>query len=456
MSKPADQFALNKAMRARAEQLTNLFKEQGIPLVCVYTSWEDAERAFYSCWGPNIADIGLIYRTKAGKQVSETEVLETYGFKCRSNNFNEMLVEIDARRFQMIVCDPNGQNPRSMLLAEVLKNAGKLFKHCGLPEDCNLYDETVDNGKVKLRMDLIFVPKGKVEEGDKFATTEFALTKYSYQAQTGNARNIDFFSWPQGTTCSDDVSGQKFLRPQCLDEETGVFNEFWIGAENTGKSVQDMQTETAEESAAAAARGKGTAVRSGCFGWEKLPNMFYFIQVPRKQDAPKWRRKSGAFAWTPTAAKDGADDDLGVDEADYSGGPCYRSLSGTTQASELESARLSRGSYAGKSQGVQSKTVERAKGETITVTCTMVVVVDGDGPPPGSDVKFLWYSKLMPMMDIAGNRKNLHDPEANLTNGPLTKEVMKAIDGKQQVYSAPPQVPHMPMAPTVGVPAEIS
>jgi len=158
-------------------------------------------------------------------------------------------------------------------------------------------------------MDLIFAPKGEVAEGDEFAAKEFALTKYSYQAQTGNARNIDLFSHPQGTACSDDVSGKKFLRPQCFDETTGKNNDFWFEAENTGKSVEDMHTETAEESAAAAARGKGTAVRSGCLGWEKLPNLFHFIQIPREQERSEPVRSSiaqptfssglsGASAWT--------------------------------------------------------------------------------------------------------------------------------------------------------------
>ena len=176
-SQPVDQLTLNKCMRAKADALSKLFKELGIPLECVYTSWEDAMRAYASAGGSNIADVGLLFRTPSGEEVSAEKALETYGFKCRSNNFHEVLVEVDARTFSIIVSDPDGSNPRSMVLSEVLKNAGKLFKHCGLPEDCNLYDESVDNDKVKLRMDLIFAPKGTVAEGEEFATKEFALTK---------------------------------------------------------------------------------------------------------------------------------------------------------------------------------------------------------------------------------------------------------------------------------------
>lgn len=452
------QFELNKLMRARAGALTKMFRELGVPLECVYTSWEDASRALGSCLGSNIADIGLVFRTPAGKGVSDQEAMETYGFKCRSNNFHEVLVEVDARRFQIIVCDADGQAPRSMFLDEVLKNAGKLFKHCGLPADCNLYDESVDNGHVKLRMDLIFAPKGEVAEGKELATKEFALTYYNYAARDKNARNIHLFSHPQGTACSDDVSGKKFLRPQCYDAAAEKLNSFWFEAENTGKSVQDMHTETTEESAAAAARGKGTAVRSGCLGWEKLPNLFHFIQVPRKQDAPVLRGGGLSAAWS------GDPEDVDVPTYRSLGGPpapaqVIRSLSGTVRkgavASKLESARLSRGSYAAEDLGVQSKTVERAAGEPLTITCSMVVVIDGDDPPPVADVKFLW-DKLKAMMKIAGEAKDLHDPAAKLTEGVLKPEVMEQIVQKQKTDPAPPQMPPMPVAPKVGVPLEVA
>ena len=104
---------------------------------------------------------------------------------------------------------------------------------------------------------------------------------------------------------------------------------------------------------------------------------------------------------------------------------------------------------------MQSKTVERAKGEPITITCSMVVVVDGDDPPAVADVKFLW-EKIKTMMKIAGEAKDLHDPEAKLTEGPLTVATMEAIEKKQKVNPAPPQMPPMPTAPKVGVPVEVS
>ena len=468
------QYKLNKSMQAKATALNKLFKAQNIPLYVTYTSWEDAMRAWNSALGSNIADLGLVFRTLSGETVSEQEVVETYGFKCRSSNFDEMLVEIDSRKFKIIVSDSDGRNPRSMILSDALKQAGSLFKDYGLPEDCDLYDPSVDNKNVKLRIDIIFAPNGAAPALGSFATKEFALTKYSYQAKTGDARNINLLAHPQGTACSDDTSDKQYLRPQCKGPD-GAMNDFWFEAEDTGKSVQDMHTETTEESAQAAARGKGTAVRSGCDGWDKLFNTFHFIQVPRKQeyqdeddDESKFLSKGCKTFLKPKCkgGSGGSDSDCkGGSDSDSEEGPVLRSCGSSSLSSapdyrsgssSLSSARVSRGTFAGKSFGVQSKTVQRAKGEPITITSTMVIMMDGDGPPPVGDIQHLWKT-IDRMMKIAGGEpKNLHDPTAKLTTGAeLTKTDMDKIEKKQKTNPAPPQKPPMPVAPIVGVPMDL-
>ena len=302
-------------------------------------------------------------------------------------------------------------------------------------------------------------------------------SQYSYQARTGNAKNLDLFSHPQGTACSDDTSGQKLLRPQVYDPETKKLNEFWFEAEDTGKQVEDMHTETGAESAAAAARGKGTAVRSGMDGWEKLPGLFHYIQVPREQErsvpvrssiAQPCKSVGAASAWSggpPTksfkasaAASAGAclaptEDEVPEEEEEAPGALCYRSLSAPPSAAPaaITSARLSRGTFAEEGKGVQSKTVKRAKGEPITISCTMVLMIDGDGAPPIDKVKFIW-EKVKTMMKIAGEAKDLHDPKAGLTTGaPLAEKDLLDITEKQKDFPAPPQ---MPVAPIVGMVVE--
>ena len=488
-SKPLSQSELNQKMRNRADALSKLFKELGIPLECLYTSWEDAMRAYGSAQGPNITDVGLVFRNQAG----DTRSAETFGFKIRSGNFNEILIEIDARCFKIVVPDANGQNPRMVTLAYALENAGKLFKHAGLPEDCNLYCPEYDNGNIKLRLDMIFAPQGEKATGAEWAAKEFSLTGYNYQAREKNARNIGLFSHPQGTSCADDGNGKLYLRPQVWDDAKKELAAFWTEAEDTGKTVQDMHTETAEESAAAAARGKGTAVRAGCDGWDKLPNLFSYIQIPRVQTrnapvrssiasavlavapapalASAVSAASAASAWqngpptksfkaSPLSTKGvhyrslGAsaqdpvyDEEDGEEDEDET--PCMRSLgsSAPLPPPSLTSARLSRGSYAGIHPGVKSDSVERAK-EPITITCTLVFMLASDDAPDTATVTAAW-SSLQRMAKIAGTPKELMDKDAKLTTGePLTKEDEQDISDKQAVHPAPPQ---MPTAPIVGM-----
>ena len=441
------QSEYNQMMRALAEALTKKFKELGIPLKCTYTSWEDAMRAYGSGLGPNITDIGLVFRNEAGK----TGSAETFGFKIRSDNFNEVLIEIDARRFKIVVSDPSGQNPRIVTLAHALENAGRLFKHAGLPEDCNLYYPELDNSKVKLRLDLIFAPQGEKEEGAEWAVKEFSLTGYNYQARDGNARNIGLWCHPQGTSCADDGDGKLYLRPQVWDETKQELSAFWTEAEDTGKTVQDMHTETAEESEAARLRGKGTAVRAGCDGWDSVPNLFSYIQIPRVQtrNAPRRGPIAAPMDLPPGAAPSWAEMEEEEDEP-----PRYRSSRSVATAPRpsLTSARLSRGSYAGVHPGIRSTTVERAK-EPITITCTMVFMLGGEEIPDTETVTSCW-SVLQRMAKIAGTPKELMDAPANLTTGaPLSKDDFADIAEKQVVHPAtsPPVAQVVPKPPVVGM-----
>jgi hypothetical protein len=490
------QFDLNRLMAARATALTKMFSTLSIPLECVYTSWEDAMRAHRSCLGPNIKDVGLVFRNAKGKEGGA----ETFGFKVRSNNFNEIIVEIDSRVFNIPISKKDGSEPRMVTLAYALEHAGELFSHCGLPADCNLYHPELDNGKVKLRIDLIFAPKGERAPDEEFAAKEFSLTTYSYQARDGNARNIDLFSHPQGTSCRDDGSAKGMLRPQCVvpspaNPGAEMLADFWIEAEDTGKAVQDMHTESVAESQAAAARGKGTAVRT-MEGWDRLPNLFHFIQVPRVQDRPppvrppladpyfdsgmsakkqkspppsEWEMVEGEMGESEDddvmphycSLSSGPISDAPVEEAMYRGassGPQYRdfsdnhrmrSLSSAPRASsKLTSARISRGSYAGESPGVRSKAVVRAP-EPITITSTIVVMCDGDEPPEVDQVKHLWET-VKRMQRTAGEAKHLMDKSAGLTTGaPLTKADLKDIEDKHAVHGPTP--PQMPVAPLVGM-----
>ena len=244
-----------------------------------------------------------------------------------------------------------------------------------------------------------------------------------------------------------------------------------------------MHTETQAESQAAADRGKGTAVRTGMNNWDRLPNIFHSIQIPRVQDRPAPVRQpisapvsypSAAAQWNamPAAKKvkglGGSPLAIPVDEAESdadeagekqptyrsmgpSSGPVtYRSLGAPAPPSAVTSARLSRGSYAGVDPGVKSKTVVRAK-EPIRIQSTLVFMLSSEQPPETAAVKDTW-AVVQRMVKLAGEAKELMDPDAGLTTGkPLTEEDAMDIADKQKEHPAPPQVPDMPTAPIVGM-----
>lgn len=302
------------------------------------------------------------------------------------------------------------------------------------------------------------------------------------------------------------MSGTQRLFPQVV--VNGRLYKFWTEAEATGKNVDDMDTETAEEAMAAAVRGKGTAVETGVQGWNNLSNLFHLIQIPLVQHAESCSPVSTYVPWFHgmTAAQMWCDNPLnpaaslypGVDPAllqpnppfnvpvgeldddapfnalvgelddDYNDDhdtvekPTYRSVSAqphvyrsmravTALASTLEGVRISRGICAGLCTGVQTKNVKRAANEPITITTTMVVMQDGDNAPKYEDVCKLW-NIITGMMKIAGEPKDLHNPDAGLTTcNALTKQDKQSIEAKQKVHPAPPQVPSMPVAPIVGM-----
>ena len=117
----------------------------------VNVSWEDGMRSMDSCWGPNISDVGLLYKL-------DDSTSKAVGIKVRTDNMNEALAEVDARTFKVVISDPHGTNPRTDTLDNVLKEAGKHFLHTGLADDANLYSKDVDGGRIKLRIECIFAP----------------------------------------------------------------------------------------------------------------------------------------------------------------------------------------------------------------------------------------------------------------------------------------------------------
>jgi hypothetical protein len=103
--------------------------------------------------------------------------------------------------------------------------------------------------------------------------------------------------------------------------------------------------------------------------------------------------------------------------------------------------RLSRGTYAGKANGIQRKSVVRAKGNPISLTCSLVLAQPyGTVPPVDALVEMNELREKMAA--TAGVEKRLMDPDANLTTAePLTPELLEEVDKNIAKKNAPAITP---------------
>ena len=451
---------------------------------CIKTTWRDCDRVAGSSGGSNICDMGLKFRTEEGKP-AET------GFKLSWENFNPKVGRVDAMNFKVMVCDPDGSNGRLVPLRDALKDMGKLGKHAGVPEDCeDLYEPSVDDQCI-LYLEAIFAPLGdKVAGSDDPPQREFCLTSYNYTGCDGNGTTLDLAIHPQGCAISDATTGTKMVRAQAYDEEKKVLNGFYFQAEATGKSMDDIHTETGAESAAAAARGKGVAVQMGPPGWDKIPSLFMFIQIPRKME--KWRDLANtlvvpSFYQLPAMAQQALvlnEDDqeefpefnswgqepmqyrsCGCSDDSPPPGPLTRGLGGATRGGgavraprkevDIQSCRVSRGEFAGEERGFMSKTMQRERGQRIAITVSLVVGYEGRGAPsPSSVVKVANYLDKMFMVNAGTNQRLMDKTNAAKGTTQLTKspESVTESDIANADLAKKQKVGGKPKAPIPGMP----
>ena len=437
-----------------AQELTKALVASGrTDLEVLYTGWNDCDRVEGSCGGYLITDTGLKYR-RGDNQPEES------GFKLRWNNFNPKVGKVRADTFKVMVCDPNGANPRLVTLRDALRDAAVLGKGANVPTNCpDLYDPVLDCECI-LYVEAMFAPLGVAEDGAGTgapAKTEFYTTAYSYQSQgrpADDPATIDLAIHPQGCAWSSATSGTKKLLAQAYDESIGKLNEYCFEAEDTGKSVDDIHTETEAESRAAAARGKGTAVAMGPPGWDKMPSLFLYVQIPRKQAPCGMLRGEGnlggladmadlgglgfSIAGLKYRTLDGSDEEPSV----YRSGSNLGGASGPPKVEQVDvtSCRVSRGSFFREGDGVRCTTVERGSAR-IAITATLVVGYAGTGAPKAADV--LKVAKYLDrMLDTNANSQRLMD-KADASTGAvqLTTPVCKAQ-----------KTGHSPVAPFPGMP----
>ena len=275
---------------------------------CVPVSWEDAQRGTtgnggLSCGGGNISDVRLY--EKSGKLL----------YTLRSDNWNERLGFVRARDVAVVVGNEvagGAPQPRALTLEDYLRDAPAVYAgYAGCGPDSRLFAAGRDE-LFTVRFQTVFLPIERASPSTPTSAAaavgasdtpvppavytpganerlEFCTESYNYQTVRPDApRNALLLCTPQGTSVQQDGPGATKLFQHGVDAD-GTARRYWLEAERSAHKVGGAQKETKEEAAAAAARGKATAIHIGTRAMGTRFNVQMLVQLPLKPPMPRGR-----------------------------------------------------------------------------------------------------------------------------------------------------------------------
>ena len=265
---------MTASLEAVKQQIDNVARSSGFR--CVPVSWEDASRGTVggalSCWGGNISDVRLWERS--GKLL----------YTVRSDNWNERLGYVAAKDIAVVVGNHarGGSALRNVTLQNYLTNAAQYGGYAGLTTP-SLSENQADQ-ILSIRFQTVFLPVTGSASADvppeQAGRVEFCTDVYNYNTSSdANPRNVLLLCTAQGTAMQQDGAGAKKLFIHEVDP-AGKVHRYWLEAERSGHKVGGAQKESAEEAAAAAARGKATATFIGTRAMGTRFNVQMMIQLP--------------------------------------------------------------------------------------------------------------------------------------------------------------------------------
>ena len=267
----------------------------------VDTMWCDPERtddtAFggFGCWGDDITDVRLeARRFKLDAEGNKLPGQEFAWQLCQilqvGSNRKDKRTVCNASHFRLIVADPDGSNKRTKTLREVTANLRTLFPDEGLDAP------RAEVAKVAVAHRVAFVP---VPSDTKNWGVEVRYVCYGYNTvRASEPKNLLLF----GDTMNTSLFTEKPARldgfqPLYTKVRTAVNADgtedaapkmrcFATAVEATNRTIKNIGTETKEESAAAAAAGKGTQVRTGPITLVGTSSCAWHVALPIEPPPP--------------------------------------------------------------------------------------------------------------------------------------------------------------------------
>ena len=234
---------------------------------------DDTEEGGSGCLGAGITDVRVEsrrYKTDAnGNKIpgSETEWALCQVLQM-GTNINDPRGIISSEHFKLVTADADGSNKKLRTLKDITCNAKVLF-----PMEA-LEAPKLEVDKVAVAHRMAFVPMPSAESG---WSCEVRYVCYGYNTVHdedpahailfADTMNTSLFTEESGAEVGWQPVYTKLLTN--LDPATGRSSEeakygcYATSVEETNRTLKNIGTETAEESAAAASKGKGTQVRTG-------------------------------------------------------------------------------------------------------------------------------------------------------------------------------------------------
>lgn len=289
----------------------------------VQTLWCDPERTNDTayggsgCWGDNITDVRLQSRRfKKDKYGNKLTGSETDWQFCQmlqvGSNVKDTRTVIDASSFFMITSDDDGSNKRRKSLDEITGNLKRYFPSEGLEAP------RARVGRVAVSHRMAFVPVPS--DAETWAVeVRYVCFGYNTMVET-EPKNLLLYGDTMNTSIFSEKPGWKVgYQPLYNNVRTSIngsgeeqketkMRSYSTSVEATDRTIKNVGTETAEESAAAAAAGKGTQVRTGPATLKGTSSCAWHVAIPL--EVPNQHTTRG------TLVVDANNDDL----------PMYRSL----------------------------------------------------------------------------------------------------------------------------------
>ena len=301
-------------------------------------------------------------------------------FAIRSENMNETVVKVPLHKFKVVMATATGNDPKMIMLYDMLKGVGAYGKHAGLSEDVDLALDKDKEEWFTLRLQAYICPGGdKIELFERL---------YSYSSTDEKPTTLVSYHTGFGTSFYTPTTKPLKIQPTKYDELSGELSAFNLSVKPSDKTVGDMATYKKEENEKNISDGCSMAVPMGPLGFPKLANATILCQWP-VQVTPPPDSRGGLFTLE-----------------EYDGEvPRYRSLGAGLAEGSLMASKTGFGSYQGKSSGVAVGDLKR-RVSAGTGTFSIIFSVE-----PKSD----------------GHRNNLLPGEYTVSEDDL-KSVVKMLD----------------------------